>query len=125
METYLDIYKQSYCTVPNVETCAGFQQLARNVNPQLLSNCDQNGACTQITCQAMGQLSTEIDAVSIMLDVCKNNTAPGVIVELLRDGIQPVDYYLNQDKLFKSWHSNDRGYHNYSGTAQTVPLEYL
>lgn len=33
----------------------------------------------------MGQLSIEIDAVSIMLDVCKNNSAPGVIVELLRD----------------------------------------
>lgn len=33
----------------------------------------------------MGQLSIEIDAVSIMLDVCKNNSAPGVIVEFLRD----------------------------------------
>lgn len=33
----------------------------------------------------MGQLTTEIDAISIMLDVCKNNTPPGVIVELLRD----------------------------------------
>jgi hypothetical protein len=33
----------------------------------------------------MGQLRIEVDAVSVMLDVCKNNTAPGVIFELLRD----------------------------------------
>ena len=77
--------KLFYYTVPNVETCAGFDRLAMNVNPQLLSNCGQNNACTQITCQAMGQLSIEVDAVSIMLDICKNNTAPGVFFELLRD----------------------------------------
>ena len=76
-------YYDIYYTVPNV--CAGFDRLARNVNPQLHSNCGQNSACTQITCQAMGQLSIEVDALSIMLDVCKNNTAPGVIFELLRD----------------------------------------
>ena len=60
--------------------------MAKNVNPLLLSNCVRNNICTQISCQAMGLLSIELDAVSITLDVCKNNTPPGVVVELLKDG---------------------------------------
>lgn len=34
----------------------------------------------------MGQLSIEIDAFSISLDICKESIPPGVVIELLKDG---------------------------------------
>ena len=68
----------------NQETCAGLEQLARNTNPDLLSNCVRDDLCTQMTCQAAGILNGRLDTVIIMLSPCE--MPPGFVVNLVKDG---------------------------------------
>ena len=67
------------------DTCAGLEQLALNANPVLLSNCARDDRCTQVTCEAAGIISSQLDSMTVTLELCE--TPPGVTIELLnRDG---------------------------------------
>ena len=70
-------------TASNFETCMGLEQLAMNTNPSLLSDCVRDDICTQVTCQATGIISGQLDSITIILEPCE--TPPGVTVELLKD----------------------------------------
>ena len=66
----------------NQETCAGLDQLGRNVNPKLLNNCARDSECIQMTCQAAGELRNYLAlAKFILIKPCE--TRPGIMVELL------------------------------------------
>ena len=66
------------------DTCAGLEQLALNANPVLLSNCARDERCTQVTCEAAGIISSQLDSMTVTLELCE--TPPGVTIELLKDG---------------------------------------
>ena len=67
-----------------LDTCTGLQQLAMNANPELLSDCARDAGCTNVTCEAAGIISTQLDSMIITLELCE--TPPGVTIELLKDG---------------------------------------
>lgn len=81
------MYKESLfhnndtASAQNQATCTGLDQLAQNSNPNLLSNCAKDGACTQVTCQAAGALSNYLGSAIFTLDPC--STPPGVRLQLL------------------------------------------
>ena len=66
------------------DTCAGLEQLALNTNPRLLSNCARDASCTQVACEAAGIISSQLDSITVTLELCE--TQPGVTIELLKDG---------------------------------------
>ena len=55
-----------------------------NANPDLLSNCARDTSCTQVTCEAAGIIGSQLDSVTMTLELCE--TPPGVMIELLKDG---------------------------------------
>ena len=67
-----------------LDTCAGLEQLALNANPRLLSNCARDASCTQVACEAAGTISSQLDSITVTLELCE--TQPGVTIELLKDG---------------------------------------
>ena len=56
-----------------------------NINPNYLSNCARDAACTQVTCRGSGVLSGRIDSAAIILAPCVVPT-PGIRVSLVRSG---------------------------------------
>ena len=68
----------------SLDTCTGLEQLASNANPDLVSNCARDDSCTQVTCEAAGVISSQLDSMTITLELCE--TPPGVTIELLKDG---------------------------------------
>ena len=66
------------------DTCAGLEQLAMNANPDLVSNCVRDAGCTQVTCEAAGIISSQLDSMIITLKLCE--TPPGATIELVKDG---------------------------------------
>ncbi len=71
-------------TASAFDTCAGLEKLGTNANPRLLSNCARDTGCTQVTCEAAGIISSQLDSITMTLELCE--TPPGVTIELLKDG---------------------------------------
>jgi hypothetical protein len=67
---------------PNMDTCAGLDDLAMNINPSYLADCSRDDICSQVSCEAAEGLG--LDSVSFTLDIC--NGQPGVAIELEKDG---------------------------------------
>ena len=60
-----------------------------NANPNYLSNCARDMACTKVTCQGSGVFSGRIDSAAIILLPCKV-PAPGITVSLIQGGTAVV-----------------------------------
>ena len=57
--------------------------MAMNTNPSLLSECVRNDVCSQMSCQTVGVITSQLDSVIIHLEPCE--TPPGITVQLLKD----------------------------------------
>ena len=86
------LYVLPHSTDSKSGTCAGLEQLAMNTNPRLLSDCARDDMCTQVTCQASGIISGQLDSVTIILEACE--TPPGITVELSKDGTAIINQLI-------------------------------
>lgn len=64
---------------PNMDTCAGLEDLAMNIN---LADCSRDDICSQVSCETAEGLG--LDSVRFSLEVC--NGQPGIAIELAKDG---------------------------------------
>ena len=83
----------------NLETCQGLEQLAMNANPNFLSNCQRDSACTQVTCEGNGILSGQVDSAVLVLSPCE--MPPGVVVKLIQGGTALVDQFINSSTIIR------------------------
>jgi hypothetical protein len=66
----------------NPATCTGLDQLIQNSNPNLLSNCAKDSACTRVSCSVAGTLSSYLgSAIFTLSSPC--GAPPGVRFQLL------------------------------------------
>ena len=64
-------------------TCTDLEVMAMNTNPDLLSDCESDDLCSQMTCQTAGVITSQLDSVIIHLEPCE--TPPGITIRLLKD----------------------------------------
>ena len=66
-----------------MDTCAGLDDLAMNINPSYLADCSRDDICSQVSCEAAEGLG--LDSVSFTLEICNGQPA-GITIELAKDG---------------------------------------
>ena len=66
-------------SLPNMDTCAGLEDLATNTN---LADCSRDDICSQVSCETGEGLG--LDSVRFSLEIC--NGQPGIAIELAKDG---------------------------------------
>ena len=69
-------------SAPNMDTCAGLEDLAMNINPSYLADCSVDDLCSQVNCETAGNLGLE--SVSFFLKICDGQ--PGIAIDLMKDG---------------------------------------
>ena len=75
--------------------------MADNVNPDWLQNCTRNPECSQMTCQANGELTNFFSNIMFMDMSCL--TTPGVrMVFFQYDGREGVDVLVNGSQVLTS-----------------------
>ena len=65
-----------------MDTCAGLEDLAMNINPSYLADCSRDDICSQVSCEAADGLG--LDSVTFSLEICDGQT--GITIELRKDG---------------------------------------
>lgn len=82
------LYKVSFIIIihvasaQNPATCTGLDQLIQNSNPNLLSSCAKDSACTRVSCSVTGTLGSYLgSAIFTLSGPC--NAQPGIRLQLL------------------------------------------
>lgn len=79
----------------SLDTCTGLQHLAMNTNPELLTDCTRDEACSMLTCQAAGIIASQLDTLALILKQCES--PPGVTVQITaKDGKAIVDQLVTK-----------------------------